>query len=291
MSIQGESAGSKSTVYESLLCYDGSQKRRTHWVDARGLTGARGLWLGWRLAWKEEHDRCDREKRHRGACLDDKWKQRVQHLRETNEYFHLFINTEMLMVAARTHVDYVGCTSMVFHSSAKVVENDGTREMGSRVQRNEFGDETNQRLVESGTSAKLVSTSVRLVGDDFCMVARQKQIQTGCELSVWKRSVVKCDDRLVTKQFPYSLRQEALPRYEFFDSDERWNVFDECPQEKLDLTRQPWNAVQLSIWVLIFLFGFVCSIFQCFYCFELVCFFHVFEIVDLVVFCNYLLLV
>ena len=110
---------------------------------------------------------------------------------------------------------------MVFHSSAKVVENDGTREMGSRVQCNEFGDETNQRLVESGTSSKLVDTSVRFVGDDFCMVARQKQIQTGCELSVWKSLVVKCDDRLVIKQFPYSLRQGALPRYEFFDSDER----------------------------------------------------------------------
>ena len=90
---------------------------------------------------------------------------------ETNEYFHLFINTEMLMIAARTHVDYVGCTLMVFHSSAKVVENDGTREMGSRVQCNEFGDETNQRLVDSGTSAKLVGTSARLVGGDFCMVA------------------------------------------------------------------------------------------------------------------------
>ena len=25
---------------------------------------------------------------------------------ETNEYFHLFINTEMLVIAARTHVDY-----------------------------------------------------------------------------------------------------------------------------------------------------------------------------------------
>ena len=35
---------------------------------------------------------------------------------------------------------------------------------------NEFGDETNQRLVESGTSAKLVGTSVRLVGDDLCIV-------------------------------------------------------------------------------------------------------------------------
>ena len=84
---------------------------------------------------------------------------------------------------------------MVFHSSAKIVENDGTREMGSRVQCNEFGDETNQRLLESGTSSKLVDTSVRFVGDDFCMVARQKQIQTGCELSVWKSLVVKCDDR------------------------------------------------------------------------------------------------
>ena len=40
---------------------------------------------------------------------------------ETHEYFHLFINTEMLMIAARTHVDYVGCTSMVFHSSARLL--------------------------------------------------------------------------------------------------------------------------------------------------------------------------
>ena len=83
---------------------------------------------------------------------------------ETNEYFHLLINTQMLMIAARTHVDYVECTSMVFHSSAKNCKKDGTREKGSRVQCNEFGDETYQRLVEPGTSAKLVGTSVRLVG-------------------------------------------------------------------------------------------------------------------------------
>ena len=49
-----------------------------------------------------------------------------------------------------------------------------------RQTNNEFGDETNQRLVESGASAELVGTSVRLVGDDFCGVARQKQMQTGC---------------------------------------------------------------------------------------------------------------
>ena len=65
------------------------------------------------------------------------------------------------MIVACTHVDHVGCTLMEFHSSAKVVENDGTREMGSRVQCNECGDETNQRLVEFATSAKLVSTSDR----------------------------------------------------------------------------------------------------------------------------------
>ena len=40
MSIQGKSVGSKRTVEESLLCVDGSTKRRTHRVDARGLPGA-----------------------------------------------------------------------------------------------------------------------------------------------------------------------------------------------------------------------------------------------------------
>ena len=127
----------------------------------------------------------------------------------------------MLMIAARTHVDYVGCTSMVFHSSSvKSCKNDGTREMGSRVQCNGFGDETNQRLVEPGMSAKRVDTSMRLVGDDLRVAAGQKQMQTKCELSMWEILVCECDDRLEIKQFPYSPRQEALPRYEFFDSDE-----------------------------------------------------------------------
>ena len=139
---------------------------------------------------------------------------------ETNEYFHLFINSEMLVVSARTHVDYVECTSMVFHSSVKSCKNVGTRKMGSRVQCNEFGDETNQRLVEPGMSAKRVDTSMRLVGDDFCVAERQKQIQTKCELSVWEILVCERDNRWEIKQFPYSPRQEALPRYEFFDSDE-----------------------------------------------------------------------
>ena len=53
---------------------------------------------------------------------------------------------------------------MVFHSSVKSCKNVGTREMGSRVRCNEFGDETNQRLVEPGMSAKRVDTSMRLVG-------------------------------------------------------------------------------------------------------------------------------
>ena len=114
---------------------------------------------------------------------------------------------------------------------------------------NEPGDETSQRLVESGTSAKLVDTSVRLVGDDFCMAARQKQIQTGCELSVWKSSVCERVDRLVIKHFPYLPRQGSLPiRFSWlvkllkaitqssFDgaamSDGMFNVFDELPQEK-----------------------------------------------------------
>ena len=105
---------------------------------------------------------------------------------ETNEYFHLFINTEMLVIAARTHVDYVECTSMVFHSSVKSCKNVGTREMGSRVQCNEFGDETNQRLVEPGMSAKRVDTSMRLVGDDFCVAARQKQMQTSASYQCGK---------------------------------------------------------------------------------------------------------
>ena len=90
------------------------------------------------------------------------------------------------MIAARTHVDYVECASMVFHSSVKSCKNVGARELGSRVQCNEFGDETNQRLVEPRMSAKRVDTNMRLVGDDFCVAARQKQMQTRCELSMWK---------------------------------------------------------------------------------------------------------
>ena len=98
------------------------------------------------------------------------------------------------MIAARTHVDYVECTSMVFHSSAKVVVNalESTKLNGAEGQRQRRTTslEMKQRMVESGTSAKLVGTSVKLVGDDFYMVARQKQIQTGYELSVWKSLVV-----------------------------------------------------------------------------------------------------
>ena len=61
----------------------------------------------------------------------------------------------------------------------------GTKERTLTSSENKTTFETNQRLVESGTSAKLVGTSVSLVGDDFCVAARQKQIQTGCEPSVW----------------------------------------------------------------------------------------------------------
>ena len=77
--------------------------------------------------------------------------------------------------------------------------------MGSRVQCNEFGDETNQRLFETGMSAKRVDTSMRLVGDDFCVAARQKQMQTRCELSmlsVWKSSVCERDDRFGNQTVP-----------------------------------------------------------------------------------------
>ena len=111
-------------------------------------------------------------------------------------------------------MDFVECTSMVFHSSAKNCKNDGTRKKGPRVQCNEFGDETNQRLFEPGTSAKLVDTSMGLVGDDFCVAARQKQMQNRCELSMWEILICERDDRLVIKQFPYSPRQGMLPRYD-----------------------------------------------------------------------------
>ena len=37
---------------------------------------------------------------------------------------------------------------------------------------------------------------------------------------MWEILVCERDDRLEIKQFLYSPRQEALPRYEFFDSDE-----------------------------------------------------------------------
>ena len=32
------------------------------------VAGANGLWLGWRFAWKKEHDRRDREKRQTFSC-------------------------------------------------------------------------------------------------------------------------------------------------------------------------------------------------------------------------------
>ena len=124
--------------------------------------------------------------------------------------------------------------------------------MGSRVQCNEFGDETNQRLVEPGMSAKRFDTSMRLVGDDFCVAARQKQMQTRCELSMWEIFVCERDDRLEIKQFPYSPRQEALPRYEFFDSElpeigidcgffgcDKEDVLKESSMKVGILTRQP----------------------------------------------------
>ena len=66
-------------------------------------------------------------------------------------------------------------------------------------------------------SAKRVDTSVRLVGDDFCMVARQNLDaelsvwKSSCELSVWKSSVCERGDRLVIK-LPYLPRQGVLPR-------------------------------------------------------------------------------
>ena len=55
---------------------------------------------------------------------------------------------------------------------------------------NVFSATNLEMLYESGTSSQLVDTSVRLVGDDFCVAARQKQIQTVCELTVWKSLVV-----------------------------------------------------------------------------------------------------
>ena len=41
---------------------------------------------------------------------------------ETDEYFHSSINEKMLMIAPpRTHVDYLECTSVMFHSSARLL--------------------------------------------------------------------------------------------------------------------------------------------------------------------------
>ena len=72
--------------------------------------------------------------------------------REIDEYFHSSINAEMLTIADRTHTDYAECTSMVFHSFSKVVDNalesmklNGAKGVDSpRVRRNA----ANRRLVE-----------------------------------------------------------------------------------------------------------------------------------------------
>ena len=79
---------------------------------------------------------------------------------------------------------------------------------------------------------------------------------------MWEILVCERDNRLEIKQFLYSTRQEALPRYEFFDSDEngmklasimaslvvnKEDVLKESSMKVGILTRQPWNAVHLSI--------------------------------------------
>ena len=77
------------------------------------------------------------------------------------------------------------------HEIKKSVKDEArsTKERTLTSSENKTTFETNQRLVESGTSAKLVGTSMRFVGDDFCVAARQKQMQTRCELSMWDKLV------------------------------------------------------------------------------------------------------
>ena len=127
-----------------------------------------------------------------------------------------------------------------------------TREIGRVFNCSEFGDETktNQRLVEPRMSAKFVTRVMRLVGDDFCVASRQKQM-------LCKMLVRESDDKLEIKQFPHSPRQRMLYRHGFFDSDESCLKLASIPgqrrcvkgevHESRNCTRQSWNTAHLSI--------------------------------------------
>ena len=108
-------------------------------------------------------------------------------------------------------------------------------------------------------SAKRVDTSMRLVGDDFCVAARQKQMQTRCELTVWKvwsvnvmtdwKSNSSCIHR-GKKRCPgmnSSIQMRVASNWHRLRDKE--DLLKVSSMKVGILTRQPWNAVHLSIQV------------------------------------------
>ena len=107
-SIQQSHGADKSTVDESMLCYDGPKKWRTHWVDARDFqVHVDSDWVGDLLGRMNTTGMIVRRSIEECVSTTSENKITFETNCETNEYFHLFINTEMLVIAARTHVDYV----------------------------------------------------------------------------------------------------------------------------------------------------------------------------------------
>ena len=122
MSIQGKSAGSKSTGDKSLLCNGGPRNEEPiEMIHEDFQVHVDSDWVGDLLGRKSTTGVIARRGTEERALTSSKNKTTFETHCEIDEYFHSFISAEMLMIAARTHVDHVECTSMVFHSSARLL--------------------------------------------------------------------------------------------------------------------------------------------------------------------------
>ena len=115
-------AGSKSTVDESLLCYGGPRNEEPiEMIQEDCQVHVDSDWVGDLLERKSTTGVIVRRSTKERVLTTSENKTTFEIHCETYEYFHLFINAQMLTITARTHVDYVECTSMVFHSSARLL--------------------------------------------------------------------------------------------------------------------------------------------------------------------------